>query len=93
MNILLEDLEPYIEERIQSNYSKIKNNKEYCLKNKKIYKYYNYLYNKLNIYDKKVLEEICGLINETNSKANYFTYEIGFVDGIKLNDYIKKTKN
>lgn len=93
MNNFLEDLEPYIEERIQSNYSKLKNNKEYCSKNEELSKYYDYLYNKLDNKDKEVLEEICGLLDEINSKTNYLTYEIGFVDGIKLNHYIEKNRN
>lgn len=90
MNEFLESLEPYVEERIQINYSKLRKCKDFSLKNEKFSKNYNYLYNKLSKEDKLVLENIYGLLNEMNAKTNYLAYEIGFIDGIKLNNFIEK---
>ena len=90
MNNCFEELEPFIDERIQTNYKKLKNCKSFKKNYSDFSQNYDYLFNKLHDYDKKTLENIYGLLNTIHAKENYLTYLIGFVDGIKLNDYLTK---
>lgn len=90
MNNYFEELEPFIDERIQTNYKKLENCKSFKKKYIDFSRNYDYLFNKLHGNDKKTLEKIYGLLNTMHAKENYLTYLVGFVDGIKLNDYLGK---
>jgi len=87
------ELDEYIEERIQGQFFKLKNNKEYLELHTRYVDNYEILFNKLNKTDRALFENICNDIFNINSKENYLSYKVGFVDGIKLNDFIEKNRN
>jgi len=87
------ELDEYIEERIQGQFLKLQQDKEYWEINTRYSNNYEILFNKLNKNDRALFENICSDIFNINSKENYLSYKVGFVDGIKLNDFIEKNRN
>ena len=89
MDYIEKDLAPFIEERLQNSFN--------CLKDTKEYKNLQKTYNNLNI-------KICKLLNDKNNILEKFTdtsnsmqslelhrtYLLGFIDGIRLDEHLRK---
>lgn len=91
--ILDEDLEPYIDERINHNVSKFKKSKKWKELYKKFSEKYDILFENPENADTKKLEELYASFNNLSMQEQYLVYKIGFVDGIKLREEIRDNKN
>lgn len=84
MDEINEDLELYMDERMQKNLEITRNQEEYK-KTKNIYnEKYNNFYESLSVEKKLELEEISDLRYAIFQKDMYLSYKRGFIDGIKL---------
>lgn len=89
MNNYIEELEPFIEERIQTYYCKLKKSPNYQLKKSDFSKKFNDFSSKLSSSDREIFQTLYNVLLDMNSKENFLAYELGFVDAIKLQEHLK----
>ena len=89
MNNIEKDLAPFIEERLQISFKDLKNAKEYenLIKtyNNLDIKMYKLLSNNIEIYEK-----IKSTLYSMQSLELHRTYLLGFLDGIRLDEHLRK---
>lgn len=85
---LNEDFKTFIDERIYSKFSRLKNKKKYISINNTYKQEINNLRKNLSQEQQENLEKVLSLKDDLNSEEIFFCYTIGLTDGIKLNNHI-----
>lgn len=89
MNLIEKDLAPFIEERLQISFNDLKKTKEY----KNLKKTYNNLDIKISDLlksNQEVYNKIKDTSNSMQSLELHRTYLLGFLDGIRLDEHLRK---
>ncbi|MBS6252084.1 MAG: hypothetical protein KH434_02460 [Clostridium sp.] len=89
MDKIEKDLAPFIEERLQNSFRDLKNSKKYKALNLHYNTLYKELSEKLNT-DVELYENISNILFEMQSLELHRSYLLGFVDGIRLFEHLKK---
>ncbi len=77
-------LNDFINKRIDSNYDRLRQDKEWSTTNEEYKKFYNELYHKLPVEQKEQLDNIIDLKNNLIDYESVFAYRIGINDMLKL---------
>ncbi|MFR2535317.1 MAG: hypothetical protein ACLS95_08900 [Clostridia bacterium] len=87
---VFDDLEPYIDERINSNILYFKKNKKLNNLENRYNDCLETLRKKLPLNEKKIIESLYSLHNDISVSGNYISYRIGLIDGITIKDFLQK---
>ena len=89
MDTIDKDIEPYIDERINSNMNLLKKSKKWQTLHHAFYSSFESAIGKLKGTNKKDLEKLYALFNDLSAEEQYLIYKMAFVDGICLSKEVR----